>query len=49
MKRHCLHNKPSVKKTIMRGEKHLAEKNALDEGFTAQQSWAQNRLNLETG
>ncbi len=33
----------------MRGEKYLAEKNAWDEGFTAQESWAQNGRTLETG
>ncbi len=49
MKRHCVHNKPSVKKTIMWGENYLAEKDAWDAGFTAQESCAQNRLNLETG
>ncbi len=45
IKRHCLHNKPSVKKW-MRGENYLAGKNARDEGFTAQESWAQNGLTL---
>ncbi len=45
MKRHCLHNKPSVKK-IMWDENYPAEKNAWDESFTAPESWSQNGLTL---
>ncbi len=33
----------------MWGEHYLAEKNAWDESFTAQESWAQNRPTLGSG